>query len=313
MPPVRRTAAPTPPAVETVNFGSLSFYSGGFSLPKGRYAMEHTVMMFQPTKQDGSPVGKPRLGVMLTAHPLEGGGEPVEQFISMGSKADLSFAPDPATGKGVVPIPGGPASTLPRNTNWNLYLKSMYDCGLEEGVFTNDLAVLDGIWVQTDQVPEPEERKGYAKAATGEAEEERKGSGLIPVVSEILEGGKPWAGGGGFPEAVAAAPAKAPIGRIASKVATPKVAAPAPAAAAEATDDDVASAALSGITTVLEAEPNGTSKLKLRTGTFKAVTASSGAEAAQAVLDTYFGSDEALNSVLGQLGYAVNGGNVKPA
>lgn len=320
MPPVRRAPATPPPAVETVNFGSLGFYSGGFTLPKGKYALEFNAIMHAPTKQDGSPAGKPRLGVMVNAHPINADGtpvpnaEPMEQFFSMGSKADQSFAPDPTTGKGFVAVPGGPASAMNNKTNWFLFLKSLYDCSLPEGVLQNDFTVIDGVWVQTDLVPEPEDRKGFAKAATGEAaEEERKGSGLVPVVVEILEGGKPWEGSGGFIEAVAA-PAKAPIGRIAPKAAAPAAraaAAPAPEPAA-ATDDDVMSAAVNGVTVVLESEPNGTSKLKLRTGTFKAVSAAAGADVAQAVLDTYFGSDDALNSVLGTLGFVVAGSSVKP-
>lgn len=316
--PRRMAPPPPPPAVEGVNFGSLGFYAGGgFSLPKGKYALEFNAIMFAPVNAAGV-AQKARLGVQLVAYPLEGG-DPTEQFLSMGSRADQSFAPN-NTGKGLTPIPGGPASTLQRNTNWNLFLKSLYDCGLPEGIFTNDLSVLDGVWVQTDLVPEPEERKGYGQAKTGEAEaqEERRGSGLIPSVAEILEGGKPWEGGGGFPAAVPVAPA-AP-----SRVAAPARAAaqtrPAmaprtaaiPVAVEQAGDDDVMTAAVNGMTTVLEAEPNGTSKLKLRTGTFKAVGAASGNEMAQAVIDTYFGSDENLNTVLGQLGYGVQGSNIKP-
>lgn len=318
MAPVRRAAvAPAPPpVVEGVNFGALNFYSGGFTLPKGKYAIEFDVRMHQATNQGGQALGAPRLGVMMTCHPLEGG-EIHEQFMSMGSKADKSFAPNPETGKGVIAVPGGPASSMPNSTNWALWLKSMYDCGMPVGVFTNDFSTIDAIWVQTDQVPEPEDRKGFgSQAATGEAsEEKRQGSGMVPIVVEILEGGKPWEGGGGIPTA-AAAPVAAPVKAGPKAAVAPKAgpkAAPAPVVEAEATDDDVMSAATSGITTVLEANPNGCSKLLLRTGTFKAVTAAAGPDVAQAVIDTYFGSDEALNSVLGQLGYSIVGTSVKPA
>lgn len=309
MPAPRTRPTAVPPTADGLNFGSLDFYSGGFTLPKGRYALEFNVIMRSMTRADGSQVGKPRLGVMINAHPLDGG-DPHEQFMSMGSKADISFAPNPA-GKGVVSIPGAPATTAPRNTNWNIFLKSLYDCGLPKGIFQNDISVLDGIWVQTDLIPEPEERKSYGSTETGEAQSEARAPGLIPVVSEIIDGGKPWEGGGGFSSpAPAAAPSKP-----AAKVAPGRpvaVAAPAPASS-DVDNEDVTTAAISGISAVLEAEPNGTSKLKLRMGAFKSVTASAGAEMAQAVIDTCFTSDEVLNGLLGQLGYTVVGTMIKPA
>jgi hypothetical protein len=84
----------------------------------------------------------------------------------------------------------------------------MYDCGLPEGIFTNDLSVLDGIHVHTQNILEPEDRKGFG-SQTGEVAEERR-SGLVPVVTEIKEDGKPWEGTGGIPEAAATpAPVKA--------------------------------------------------------------------------------------------------------
>lgn len=308
---IARKAAQAAPVSSGPSFGDLGFYSGGFTLPKGKYALEFNVLMYTPTKQDGTPAGNPRLGVMLRAHPLAGG-EPQEQFVSMGTKAHLSFMPDTA-GKGLVPVPGGPASTLPKGTNWMLILSSLYDCGLPQGVFTNDITVLDGVHVQTDLVPEPEERKGYGStAATGEAagqKEERKGSGLIPVVVEILDDGKPWEGTGGIPDASQAptptAAAKKTVTAAKTKPAPAPVAAPEPEG-----DEDLMAAAVSGITSVLEKEPNGTTKLKLRMGAFKSITASHGAEVTQAVMDAYFTSDDALNSVLGQLGYAVKGTNI---
>jgi hypothetical protein len=328
---VARRAAPAPAPVAVasgVNFGDLDFYAGGFTLPKGLYAMEHDVCMHAATKQDGTPLGKARLGVMLTAHPIQEDGspvlaaEPLQQFLSMGSKADQSFAPDPATGKSLVPIPGAPSTSAPKSTNWALYLKSLYDTGLPKGIFTNDITVLDGVWVRTDLVPEPEDRKNFAKSQTGEnadQPEERRGSGQVPVVTEILEGGKPWEGGGGFlAETAPAAAPKAPLARPAAVAPKPAVArpaaAPVAAPAAAADDEAVQIAASNGITEVLTvpANANGVSKLILRTSTFKAVTAAAGAEMAQAVLETYFASDDALNSVLGPLGYSVQGIAVKP-
>lgn len=296
---------PVPPAAPAGSpFGDLGFYSGSFVLPKGRYSLEFNVLLHAGTRPDGSPAGKPRLGVMVVATPLDGG-DAMEQFLSMGSKADLSFAPSP-NGKGIVPIPGGPASTAPRNTNWNLFLKSLYDSGMPQGVFTDDISVLDGIHVQTDLVPEPEERKGYASTTTGEAsqQEERRGSGMIPVVTEVLESGMPWAN---------AAPGKAAPKAPAKPTKSAPAAPAAPAAPeAEESSDEVQDAALSAVTTILEAEPAGTTKLKLRMGVFKAVNAAGGDQLAQSVINTYFSSDDALNGLLGELGYQVAGTAVKP-
>jgi hypothetical protein len=92
------------------------------------------------------------------------------------------------------------------------------------------------------------------------------------------------------------------------------VAVAAPVAEA-AGDEDVLQAAINGISSVLSVpkNANGCTRLLLRTSTFKAVTESAGAEMAQAVIDSFFGADEQLNSVLSQLGYTVSGPNVTVA
>lgn len=317
MAPPRRATAPAA-ASNKVNFGELEFYGASFNLPEGDYAMEHNVMLHAYTKQDGSK-GQEMLGVMLSAHPLAGG-EPLETFLSMGAKAKLSFAPDPNDGKGLVPIPGGPAATLSGMTNWNIYLKSLYDSGLPKGIFINDVSVLDGVWVHTQNIPEPAERKAYAanKSNTGEQAEEGEkkdfGPKLTTVVTEIKDGGAPWEGGGGFDglgEAAKPGP-KAP-GKVVSLPAKAQAkAAPAPAAGG---DEDVMAAAEAGTSAVLEKAENaaGCTRLALRTGTFKAVQAVYGDETAQAVIETYFADDAAINSVIGKHGYKVTGTKVVPS
>lgn len=323
----RRTAAAPVPQTPSVDFGDLDFYSGGgFTLPPGRYALEFDVRLHAYTKGDGTR-GVENLGVMVTALPMneanEQAGDPMDQFYSMGSKAKLSFAPNPDTGKGVVPIPGGPAQSLARSTNWNVLLKSLYDAGLPKGIFTNDLSTIDGVWVVTQNIPEPEERKTFG-AKTGEAEQER-GNQMISVVSEIIEEGKPWEGGGGAP-AEATTPASKPNGKAGKPTSAPakaaaaptKVAAkkaPVPEPAEEVGEDDILQAALLGTAAVLEVLPEGgtVSKLALRTGTFKAVTTASSDDMAQAVLETFFGDDKTLNGLIGQHGYKVQGLQIKPA
>lgn len=320
MAPIRRPAvAAAPPAVEGFNFGDMDLYAGGFTLPEGEYALEFDVRMHAGTKADGTPAGAARLGVMLTAHPLRGG-EPVNQFLSMGGSAHLSFAPNPATGKGVVVVPGGAGANPNNKTNWFLFLKSLYDCGLPKGIFTNDLTTIDGVWVRTQNMPEPEERKGFGGSKTGEVQQEERKPGLVPLVSEIIDGGKPWEGSGGFDftPAAAAPPAVRPAARVAAPAAAAvrrpvAVAPPAPVAEVAADDADVFTAAINGATDVLTKNPAGVTKLLMRTGTFKAVNEKQGAEMAQAVIDSYFGSDDLLNTVLGQLGFAVVGTSIKPA
>jgi hypothetical protein len=295
--------------VEGPSFGDLAFYAGSLGLPEGDYAVEFFTQMFQPTKQDGTSVGDPFLAVMLNCYPLAGG-EPVEHAVSMGQKAKNIFVPS-ADGKGLAPVPGGSGS-LSDMSNWGIFLKSMYDCGLPQGVFTNSLATLDGIHVHVQNIPEPEGRKEMrARNRTGESTgEPDTRTRTISVVTEIKEDGKPWEGTGGLPTA----------GTLPTKKAGPKgivkaaPAAAAPVAEAEGGEADVEQAALAGVTSVLEqpANANGMIKLKLRTGTFTAVKAAVGDDMAQAVQETYFGDDKALNGLLGQLGYALKAGQVVP-
>lgn len=327
MSPVRRpgAAAAALPAPENVNIGEDSLYSGGGGIPEGDYALEFIVRMSDAVKQDGTARrGGPRLGVQVNAYPLsDPTAEPYVSHYSFGSKAHLSFSPNPVTGKGVVAIPGGPASTLPNSTNWAVLRQSLYDSGLPKGIFVNDFSVLDGIWVHMTKVEEPAERKGF-QSQTGEAAEEQgpRTTGYITVVSEIKEEGKPWEGTGGIPSPDAT-PAPKPNGRVAARpaVAAPPAAnrgrvAPAPAPVAEEggemTDAELRQAATDGMVSVLEQEANanGCTKIALRTGTFKSVSGKYGNEVASAVQDLFLNTDANLNSILGPLGYAAKGVHV---
>jgi hypothetical protein len=265
--------------------------------------------MFQPTKQDGSNAGDAFLAVMLNCYPLAGG-EPLEHAVSMGQKAKNAFVPS-ADGKGLAPVPGGTGG-LSDQSNWGIFLKSMYDCGLPQGTFTNSLTTLDGVHVHVQNIPEPEGRKEMrARNKTGEAGGELKEdrARFISVVTEIKDDGKPWEGTGGLPDAAAPKPKVGPKGIVKGAA----KAAPAPVADAGG-DDDIEQAALAGITSVLEqpANANGMVKLKLRTGTFTAIKAAAGDDMAQAVQETYFSDDKTLNGLLGQLGYVLKGLQVVP-
>ncbi len=298
---------PTAAQDDRANIGESSLYTGAAILPEGNYALEFLIQMHSGFSQ--TPSSRPsRLGVMVTAHALETNDEPRQVFYSMGSNADKAFAPSP-DGSGVIAVPGG-SGKLNDSTNWEVFRKSLYDSGLPQGIFTNDIFVLNGIHVHLANQPEPESRK-QIRSRTGEAAgEEQRGSGTIAVVTQILDDGKPWEGTGGLPGAEPATKAPAKVTPMKPGVRKPVAAAPAPAPAADA--DDVEAAAIAGATAVLEKNPNGVSKLLMRTGTFKAVTEQASGEMAQAVLETYFGNDDNLNVVLGQLGYVVAGQMIKP-
>jgi hypothetical protein len=315
MAPIRRpVAAAPPPVAEGPNFGDLSFYSGGFLLPEGQWALEFNAVMHQGTDRAGNAKGPARLGIMLNAYAIKDGQIATEaqtQFLSMGSKAHESYVPNDI-GKGLVAVPGGPGSVT-NKANWWYFLESLYNTGLPVGIFTNDLRALDGIWVTTQNIPEPEERKGFGSAATGEVQEQRFNN-KMPVVTEILDGGKPWEGTGGIP--TTAAPAQPVKAKVAGSIA-PKTVARVQTPVAETTsvdDEEVMTAAINGITAVLTAKgnENGMKKLLLRTGTFKAVNTAVSPEMGQAVLNAYFQDDASLNSLLGSLGYAIVGVDVKP-
>ena len=315
-----------------MSIGALSNYSGGFTLPEGLYALKFLVHMFTPTKSDGSPAGAARLGVTLTCAPINEEGErvadDVDQFISLGTKAHESWAPDPETGGGVVAIPGGKGVALNNQSNWFYFWKSLYDAGMPEGFVDNDLHVLDGIRVRTANVPEPESRKRL-QAATGEAAmmgggQEKKGSGVMVTVLEVLDGGKPWEEAVEFPEEENAKPKKkAAVKAPVKPVAKPAVAAkpgpkavvkPKAAPAAEETEGiseevaDVAQAAFAELFADAKYE-DGLKVIMARTKIFTAVKAEHGDEMAQQMVSV-FDNEEALSTVLGALGYSVNGKDI---
>ncbi len=301
-----------------IAFGGDEIYVGGFAIPEGDYALEFTAKMSTP-KEGSQNVS--RLGVEIKAHDLKDpehqGEKAYTEFLSMGSKAHLSFAPNPDTGKGIVPIPGAAGVTMNDKTNWNIFRKSLYNCGLPAGVFTDDLSVLDGVHVHLGREPEPSDRAGFAKAATSEAammgtqaSTTPKTIPVVTVLGDILDGdnGKPWEGGGGIPEPTAKpkfkAVAKPPV-KAAAKPVLAK-AKPAPAASEGPDETVVMQSAGSAVAEVLAKQPDGCPILKLKTTVFTTLKKVDEAMA-QAVLDTYFSSDAALNGLIEGLGVIVDG------
>ncbi len=78
---------------------------------------------------------------------------------------------------------------------------------------------------------------------------------------------------------------------------------------------DIATIAVSAVSSVLEKPENskGCTKLRLRTGSFKHVKDAYDGTKANEVVNTYFSTDDDLNSILEPMGFLVDGDNiVKP-
>jgi hypothetical protein len=302
--------------MQGANFLNLSFYVAGGGLPNDSYCLFFDVRLHAYVDAQGVQKGEKKLGVMVTAYPLSSPTEEhkKEQFYAMGTNAHKSWAPHPQTGKSVVPIPGGPGQGLSNMSNWSYLFKSMIDCGLPaEYVDGKDLTALDGIHIHTMQIDEPEERKNIQSVNTGEAAEGPRRSGKIAVCSEILASGMPWNNTGGIPKSPIVNGSAAAVGAQQLQQSTnPTSVAPAPASAP---DIDLAGIAADGITAVLTVptNANGCPKILLRTQTFAAVKKLHGDQVANDVINNFFTSDDALNSVLGTLGYTASGAQVKVA
>lgn len=303
----------------TINFGQRDFYVAGGGIPEGNYALMFDVCMFQAEKKSGEKMGDARLGVKITARNLDDlSADDKEQFYSMGTKAHESFMPNPDTGKSLVAVPDGPGYTnLMQSTNWAIFLASLYDSGLPEGIFINDVSVLDGIHVHLHNVPEPEDRKAFASSATAEVAAEPRKARTIAIVTEIKEDGKPWENTGGWPDKVEKAkangktPAKAVAAKAPAKAAAkpaPKAAAPAPAT--ELNEEDMLAMAQELITNHLTKSPDGCPQLTLRLSVHKQAKESAGQEVADSLINGFFGDVDALNSVLEPLGYSTDGRKV---
>ena len=308
-----------------ISFGDDTFYVSGAGIPEGNYALYFDAVIHQFEKSTGEKSGPEFLTIRVSAFQLdELGADPKIGYYRMGSKAILSFAPNTQDeGKSLIAIPGGPAGTMNDSTNWSLFRKSLRDSGLPPVVFVNDLRVLDGVWAHITHVPEPEERKGFG-TGTGEIPELRRNQ-TIAVVSEILEGGSPWEGGGGMPKGITPKAPSGPTGVVRSDSQTPRVPTtsaatvrvPAqkpnqPEAVIAPEDDDVLIAAQTAAATVLEASPDGLPRLLFKTQIFNAANKTSGGPLAQAILDTYFKDEGTMNAFLSELGYEVKGTRVTP-
>ena len=309
------TAPAAPPPVEEISFLKPGFYTAGGGLPEGDYIIKDASIVMH--SGFGEKKGPDRLGAMITLvgfdrKTLVADTDERKQFYSFGSKAHLSFAPNPNTGKGLVRVPGGPEShSFNDSTNWNMLRKSIFDCDpAVEGLADNDLSIFDGMWAHFTNVPEPAERAGFGNAMTGENAGERK-AGTVAIITEVIEGGKPWEGGGGVPEG-GKTPTPAPAAKAPTKAAAK--AAPSPGPVAEPADDDLMAAALNGVSSVFEQEKyaGGILKILLRTMTFANVKSTVNEATAQAVIASFFNTDANLDTLISNVGYKVDGSKIVP-
>ena len=320
--PLRRAAAP---AAQYVPFLRLTDYSAGGIIPDGVYLIpDFSVVMFQPVKKDGVIAGPMRLSVRVTFDPPNGATsqeERREQHYSMGTKAHLSFQPDPASGKRLLPVENATGGQLYELSNWHMFISSLYQAGMPENYAVDDLSALDGIVVHIKGVPEPESRKDLQTQNTGEVAPAERKPQKIPVVIEVLAA--PWlvpaAVTNGIPLAarpVAPAPVAppAPLGRPALPVraAAPVQAtlplapvaagppAPPVAAAPAATPVDNEEAVAGAILNVIAQNPNGLNKLTLQTSVFRLRASNTNR---QTIMTVYFSDDANLGGLLNQMGY----------
>lgn len=344
-PPVRRAAVVAAPVVKNyVSFGSMDFYSGSRSIPENDYALEFNWQNFTPKKPDGTPLGTMRLVVMVSHYPMTGGNV-IEFPLGVGEKAHESFQPDPDNPKCLLAVPGGPGQSISKLSNWGIYLGSLYhpvlepEAGLPEGTLDNDFSVIDGLQAHVMMQPEPEARKNLPKSTTAElqGDDQRKGSGLVPMVMSILPDGKPWEGTGGFPDGATApapaapvAPTPAPARRAPAAPAARPAAAPAAApraaarpvarpttappvvAAPSGVDENLLAAATMAAADVFAKYPDGVERNAFRMELFKILQATSNAAEANAIVKPIFATDVALNQLVNPLSFIVENGNVLP-
>jgi hypothetical protein len=280
-------------AVPMFALGGDESYTQGSGFPEGDYTWNDLSILIH--SGFGDVKGPERLGVMITM--TDDQETERKQFYSFGTNANKSFAPH-ESGKGIVPIPGGPKTTLPLGTNWAILRQSLIDCDPEvRTVFINDVSVFEGLKCHMQSIPEPEERAGFT-SKTGDVETTRT-RGTIAVVSLIHE--KPWE------ETAPAKPATKVVGKPAAKKE------PEPEVETEE-DEATRTAAIGGLATALEkCTKVGMAKASVKTAAAKAVLKMYDADMMTAVTETYYSDEEQLAALIAEVGFVVAGPMVKPA
>lgn len=305
--PIKKAAVADPMA-GCFALGDMEQYTAGGGFPEGQYSWDDLTIMLHDGF--GEKKGPKRLGVMITMTEQEGEADPAtgqakerKQFYSFGSSADKSFAPHPS-GKGIVPIPGGPKTTLQQGTNWTILVRSLIDSGMPEtGIFVNNVSVFEGGVYHMQAIDEPAERAGY-QSKTAEVQEERKPN-KIAVVTEIITA--PWE----------EAEAPKPTVKTTAKPTVKTVAKPAAVVEAETEelDEDALLVAVNGgLASALEkCTKVGMAKTTVKTAAAKAILKQYDEDTMTAATENYLSNDDVLEALLAELGFAVKGPLVKPA
>lgn len=298
---------------EYVSFGDETLYVSGSAIPEGDYALKFENVIDRGKEGKGAE----KLMVKVKAFPLPfvAGAKVFEYRYGYGSKAHLVARPDPDDNRRLVKVPNGPNVNFQNNTKWAVMKDSLHQSGLERGILTDTFEAIDGVWVHISGQPEPKEWADMNKNSDliGDGDEPAQGPrkpGTIPVVTLILEGGKPWDGnGGGIPEEgdAEAAPAKTATKAAAKPAAGKKNAAP--------VTEDIAEIAGLAFSSVLgqKANENGCSKTALKTGAFTWIKSNYSEELATKFMDEFMEDNDLVNGELDKMGYKLTGLKVTAA
>lgn len=305
--------------VAGVPFLDMSTYSeggGSFDIPEGDYAVQ-----FRVTNEKFADGSMP-VGAMLTCYPLRGG-DPIAKFIKFGTGMENSWMPS-EDGMSVIENPDLPEDqtrkAFSKKSNWGIFLKSLYDAAPDVPSLSDSFEPIDGLWVTIQNVPEPAERASFGQSTAEEAEKKKKFPNKIPVITAIVDGGKPWEGGGGFD--FAAEKPKAPVKTVKAQMAAVvakaklKVVEPEPDEEAEPEADeneeaDASTVASSAVAAFLAKNKAGASSAMLQTQVFSTVKKEHGPEMAQAVMAALKGDE--YEAILGMQGYKLVGTQIKKA
>ncbi len=298
--------------VAGVPFLDMSTYAEGgqsFDIPEGNYAIQYRVVNAKYTD------GTTPIGTEITAFPL-GGGDPVVKFITYGKGMEESWMP---SGDGMSVLETEQEEDFVRKPfskkgNWAVHLKSLYDAVPDIPNLSDSFEPIDGIWATIQNIPEPEERSTFGQSTAEETEKRKKFPNKIPVITAILDGGKPWEGGGGFD--FEAKPTKTVAKKPAPPAVKPK-AKPTPEPEEEAEEEqdeneasDATTVADSAVAAFLAKNKAGSSSAMLQTSVFSAVKKEHGAEMAQAVMGILKG--DSYEALLGGHSFELKGVMVKP-
>lgn len=290
--------------VKHASFGSLSsLVASGFSIPEGNYKLTFECKLWAPEKSN-FPAS---LGVMVSFEDPDGEKEPKEKFYSFGRKVHEAFMVDPKSGgKKIKEIPGKEGN-FPDGTKWSILLNSLYNAGLPEGHFVDDISVLDDLVGHVHEELEPEDWSKIQKS-TGDAEAKPKQRGTIAVVTEFID--PPWEKGGkkkskppvkgkAEPEEEEEEEDEKPV-----KKATKK--------GAKSEEEELAETATELVKTVLEANEEGMAKIRFRAALVPLAKKAlkDDEELVDALTDFLFSDDDNLIAILDQVGFELDGKNI---